>query len=179
MVWSVLLRVLAKKHLLTGWNSVTDQIRSFYSMVFEANTRNKTKHTMWNGMENYCARKCFISCVPFCLMSLRRFARCSLRDWLTIVLIIFPFFLCRFRSVHSDPFPRQGDAISGLQVQTSGLETRESLGEERFHRLRRLDALPAERAEEPGPGGRVRRPPAPTSREVPTTCQRPIELRFC
>ena len=25
-------------------------------MVFEANTRNKTKHTLWKGMENYCAR---------------------------------------------------------------------------------------------------------------------------
>ena len=34
-------------------------------MVFEANTRNKTEHTMWKGMEN-CARKwCFFLCTIF------------------------------------------------------------------------------------------------------------------
>ena len=44
-------------YLLTGWNSSNQQpINSFYSMVFEATTRNKTGHTMWKGMEN-CARK--------------------------------------------------------------------------------------------------------------------------
>ena len=40
---SVLLQALAqKKHLLNGWNSLT-AIRSFHSMVFKANTRNKTE----------------------------------------------------------------------------------------------------------------------------------------
>ena len=37
-------------------------IRSFYSMAFEATTRNKMNHNMWNGMEN-CARKwCLFLC---------------------------------------------------------------------------------------------------------------------
>ena len=37
-------------------------IRSFYLMVFEANTRNKTEHAMWKGMKN-CARKwCIFLC---------------------------------------------------------------------------------------------------------------------
>ena len=63
-------------------------------MVFEANTRNKTKHTMWKGMENYCARNVVIFCVPFCLRSPRLFAKCNLRDWLTIVYWLFFFFSC-------------------------------------------------------------------------------------
>ena len=48
--------VSSKKYLLEGWNSLTQPIRSFSSMAFEANTRNKTEHTMWKGMET-CSRK--------------------------------------------------------------------------------------------------------------------------
>ena len=62
MVWSVLLRVVA--HKTTFWlvEILWQPIRSFYSMVFEATTRNKMKHIMWKGMEN-CARKwCLFLC---------------------------------------------------------------------------------------------------------------------
>ena len=75
MVWSVLLRVVA--HKTTFWlvEILWQPIRSFYSMVFEATTRNKTEHTMWKGMEN-CARKwcLFLRTIlfevtwPFCKM---------------------------------------------------------------------------------------------------------------
>ena len=75
MVWSVLLRVVA--HKTTFWlvEILWQPIRSFYSMVFEATTRNKTEHTMWKGIEN-CARKWFLFlCTilfdvtwPFCKM---------------------------------------------------------------------------------------------------------------
>ena len=62
MVWSVLLRVLAQKTTFWLVEILWQPIRSFYSMVFEANTRNKTEHTMWKGMEN-CARKwCLFLC---------------------------------------------------------------------------------------------------------------------
>ena len=62
MVWSVLLRVVA--HKTTFWlvEILWQPIRSFYSMVFEATTRNKTEHTMWKGIEN-CAR---IWCLFMC-----------------------------------------------------------------------------------------------------------------
>ena len=56
MVWSVLLQVLAQKTTLWLVKKFWQPIRNFYSMVFEANTRNKTDHTMWKGIEN-CARK--------------------------------------------------------------------------------------------------------------------------
>ena len=44
-------------------------------MVFWANTRNKTDHTMWKRIEN-CVRKCFFSCVPFCFRSHVHFEKC-------------------------------------------------------------------------------------------------------
>ena len=37
-------------------------IRSFYSMVLEANTRNKTEHTMWKGSENCAIKWCLFLC---------------------------------------------------------------------------------------------------------------------
>ena len=51
MVWSVLLRELAKK---TFWpvEIFWQPIRRIYSMVFEADTWNKMKHMMWKGIEN-------------------------------------------------------------------------------------------------------------------------------
>ena len=62
MVWSVLLRVLAQKTTFWLVEILWQPIRSFYSMVFEATTRNKTEHTMWKGIEN-CARKwCLFLC---------------------------------------------------------------------------------------------------------------------
>ena len=62
MVWSVLLRALAQKTTFWVVEILYRPIRSFYSMVFEANTRNKTEHTMWKGLEN-CARKwCLFLC---------------------------------------------------------------------------------------------------------------------
>ena len=74
MVCSVLLRVLAQKTTFwlveILWQTI---IRSFYSMVFEVNTCNKTEHTMWKGWKTVPENGIF-SCVPFCL---RRFARCA------------------------------------------------------------------------------------------------------
>ena len=62
MVWSVLLRVVAQKTTFWLVEIFWQPIRSFYSMVFEATTRNKTEHTMWKGIEN-CARKwCLFLC---------------------------------------------------------------------------------------------------------------------
>ena len=37
-------------------------IRSFYSMVFEANTRNKTEHNMWKVMEMCATKWCLFLC---------------------------------------------------------------------------------------------------------------------
>ena len=37
------------------------QSGSFYSMAFEANTRNKTEHTMWKGMD-YARKWCLFLC---------------------------------------------------------------------------------------------------------------------
>ena len=56
MLWSVLLRVVAQKTTLWLVEIFWQPIRSFYSMVFEATTRNKMKHIMWKSMKN-CARK--------------------------------------------------------------------------------------------------------------------------
>ena len=52
------------------------RIPTSQKVVFWANTRNKTDHTMWKGIEN-CARKWCLFCVPFCLRSLGRFERCD------------------------------------------------------------------------------------------------------
>ena len=42
-----------KNHLMTDWNEILWQpIRSFYPVVFEANTCNKTEHSMWERMKN-------------------------------------------------------------------------------------------------------------------------------
>ena len=62
MVCSVLLRVLAQKTTFWLVEILWQPIRSFYSMVFEATTRNKMKHIMWKSMKN-CARKwCLFLC---------------------------------------------------------------------------------------------------------------------
>ena len=47
MVLFVLLRVLAQKTTLWQVEILWQPIRSFFLMVFEANTRNKTEHTRW------------------------------------------------------------------------------------------------------------------------------------
>ena len=62
MVWSVLLQVLAQKTTFWLAEILWQPIRSFYSMVFEANTRNKTEHTMWKGMENCARKRCLFLC---------------------------------------------------------------------------------------------------------------------
>ena len=56
MVWSVLLLVLAQKTTFWLVEILYRPIKSFHSMVFQANTRNKMEHTMWKSKEN-CARK--------------------------------------------------------------------------------------------------------------------------
>ena len=59
-VWSVLLRVLAQQNISWLVGILWQPIRSFYSLhsytAFEANTRNKTEHTMWKGMEKLCQK---------------------------------------------------------------------------------------------------------------------------
>ena len=47
MVWSVLLQVLAQKTTFWVVEILWEPIRSFFLIVFEASTRDKTKHTMW------------------------------------------------------------------------------------------------------------------------------------
>ena len=62
MVWSVLLRVLAQKTTFWLVEILWQPIRGFYSMVFDTNTRNKTDHTMWEGMENCARKRCLLLC---------------------------------------------------------------------------------------------------------------------
>ena len=62
VVWSILFWVLAPETTFWLVEILWQPIGSFYSLVFEANTRNKTEHTMRKGMEN-CARKwCLFLC---------------------------------------------------------------------------------------------------------------------
>ena len=114
MVWSVLLRVVAQKTTLWLVEIFWQPIRSFYSMVFEATTRNKMKHIMWKSMKN-CARKwCLFSCtilfevtwasgLPACLAGQSeqwtKFCSTNFR----IYLLECPFFLCRGNERGSSP----------------------------------------------------------------------------
>ena len=59
MVW---LRVLALKTTFWLVESLWQPIRSFYSVVFEANTHNKMEHTIWKGMENCAWKWCHFLC---------------------------------------------------------------------------------------------------------------------
>ena len=62
MVWSVLLQVLAQKTTFWLVEILWQPIRSFYSMVFEATTRNKMKHIMWKSMKNCGWKWCLFLC---------------------------------------------------------------------------------------------------------------------
>ena len=59
VVWSVLFRVLAPETTFWTVEFLQQPIRRIHLVVFEANTRNKTNHTMWKGMQN-CAKKWFL-----------------------------------------------------------------------------------------------------------------------
>ena len=65
MVWSALLRVVAQKTTFWLVEIFWQPIRCFYSMVCEATTRNKMKHIMWKGMENYARKWCLFLCTIF------------------------------------------------------------------------------------------------------------------
>ena len=98
MVWSVLLRVVAQKTTFWLVEIFLQPIRSFYSMVFEATTRNKMKHIMWKGMEN-CAREW---CLYLCTILLE----VTLAFWKMWDIKYFPKCL-PFKEKNSTPHMRQ------------------------------------------------------------------------